>query len=140
MAPSVYNEQIQIEKSWLSKIDEKIDRCVQYVGSVASKSKSYIPSRWGLPSRETSRCLEIVSLRTHRWRMIIKQEINQTLCQKNSLENCKKQYVLLINGSNMNWGMIIRDKLLYIEAQYKISIDNQRYWQWYFKEKLNDLV
>ena len=72
--------------------------------------------------------------------MIIKQEISQTLCQKNSLENCKKQYVLLINGSNMNWGMNIRDKLLYIEAQYKISIDNQRYWQWYFKEKLNDLV
>ena len=138
MAPSVYNEQIQIEKSWLSKIDEKIDRCVQYVGSVASKS--YIPSRWGLPSRETSRCLEIVSLRTHRWRMIIKQEINQTMCQKKSLENCKKQNALWINGSYMNWGINIRDKLLYIEAQYKISIDNQRNWQLCFKEKLNDLV
>jgi hypothetical protein len=127
MAPSVYNEQIQIEKSWLSKIDEKIDRCVQYVGSVASKSKSYMPSRWGLPSRETSRCLEIVPLRTHRWRMIIKQEINQTMCQKKSLENCKKQNALWINGSYMNWGINIRDKLLYIEAQYKIPLDNQIY-------------
>ena len=68
--------------------------------------------------------------------MIIKQEISQTLCQKNSLENCKKQYVLLINGCNMNWGMNIRDKLSYIEAQYKIPLHNQRYEKGYLKEKL----
>ena len=59
--------------------------------------------------------------------MIIKQEINQTMCQKKSLENCKKQNVLWINGSYMNWGINIRDKLLYIEAQYKIPLDNQIY-------------
>ena len=72
--------------------------------------------------------------------MIIKQEINQTMCQTNSLENCKKQNVLWISESYMNWGMNIRDELLYIEAQYKISLDNQIYWQWYFKEKLKDSV
>ena len=68
--------------------------------------------------------------------MIIKQEINQTMRQKYSIENCKKQYVVWINGSNMNWGMNIRDKLSYIEAQYKIPLHNQRYEKGYLKEKL----
>ena len=40
----------------------------------------------------------------------------------------------------MNWGMNIRDKLFYIEAQYKIPIDNQRYWDRYLKKKLKDSV
>ena len=51
--------------------------------------------------------------------MIIKQEINQKICQKKkSLQDCKKLYVAWINGINMNWGMNIWDTVRPWEARF----------------------